>query len=105
MVAPPGIKNATDGACVFRNRKGRLGTLSDAKENVMARTGKPKLSDAIPKGAPKEVKTGHGPSPRDDAEQLREAGENARARDAEASIRDRMVNIGRANQQAGRQGS
>ena len=42
----------------------------------MARTGKPKLSDAIRKGAPKEVKAGHGPSPRGDAEQLREAGEN-----------------------------
>ena len=39
------------------------------------------------------------------AEQTREARESEEARQAEASIRDRMVNIGRGNQQAGRQGS
>ena len=37
------------------------------------------------------------------AEQLREARESARAKDAEASIRGHMVEIGRGNQQAGRQ--
>jgi hypothetical protein len=38
-----------------------------------------------------------------DAEQVREARESAQARNAEASSRDRMVDIGRGNQQAGRQ--
>jgi hypothetical protein len=37
------------------------------------------------------------------AEQVREARENNQAQNAEASIRDRMVDIGRGNQQAGRQ--
>jgi hypothetical protein len=38
-----------------------------------------------------------------DSEQVREARENAQAKNAEASTRDRMVDIGRGNQQAGRQ--
>jgi hypothetical protein len=38
-----------------------------------------------------------------DAEQVREARESTQARNAEASARDRMVDIGRGNQQAGRQ--
>lgn len=38
-----------------------------------------------------------------DAEQVREARESAQARNAEASTRDRMVDIGRGTQQAGRQ--
>ena len=37
------------------------------------------------------------------AEQIREARENAQAKNAEGSVRDRMVDIGRGNQQAGRQ--
>jgi hypothetical protein len=37
------------------------------------------------------------------AEQLREARESAKAKNAEASIRGHMVDIGRGNQQAGRQ--
>jgi hypothetical protein len=37
------------------------------------------------------------------AEQLREAGESNQAKNAEGSTRDRMVDIGRGNQQAGRQ--
>ncbi len=37
------------------------------------------------------------------AEQAREKSESARARTSQASIRDRMVKIGRGNQQAGRQ--
>lgn len=39
-----------------------------------------------------------------EAEQTREAREQAEAREAEASTRARMVDIGRGNQQAGRQG-
>jgi len=38
-----------------------------------------------------------------EAEQLREARESAQAKNSEASTRDRMVDIGRGNQQAGRQ--
>ncbi len=38
------------------------------------------------------------------AEQQRESRENKDARDATASNRERMVEIGRGNQQAGRQG-
>jgi len=37
------------------------------------------------------------------AEQVREARESAQAKNAEGSTRDRMVDIGRGNQQAGRQ--
>ena len=37
------------------------------------------------------------------AEQVREARESNQAKNAEGSIRDRMVDIGRGNQQAGRQ--
>jgi hypothetical protein len=37
------------------------------------------------------------------AEQLREARESAKAKNAGASARDHMVDIGRGNQQAGRQ--
>lgn len=43
------------------------------------------------------------PSAETTAEQIREARESAEAREAESSIRDRMVDIGRANKQAGRQ--
>ena len=38
-----------------------------------------------------------------DAEQVREARESAQAKNSEASARDRMVDIGRGSQQAGRQ--
>jgi hypothetical protein len=38
-----------------------------------------------------------------EAEQVREARESNQARNAEAGARDRMVDIGRGNQQAGRQ--
>jgi hypothetical protein len=37
------------------------------------------------------------------AEQVREARESNQAKNAEGSVRDRMVDIGRGNQQAGRQ--
>ena len=68
---------------------------------------KHKLSDALPR--PDHVDhavEGGRPAPTHAtaAEQAREAQEGAEARDAEASIRQRMVNIGRGNQQAGRQG-
>jgi hypothetical protein len=48
-------------------------------------------------------KAGRATSKGPDAEQVREARESAQARNAEASTRDRMVDIGRGNQQAGRQ--
>jgi hypothetical protein len=38
------------------------------------------------------------------AEQIRETQESSEAGNAEASTRERMVDIGRGNQQAGRQG-
>jgi hypothetical protein len=53
------------------------------------------------KGTPDQTSAGHGQA----ADQLREARESAQARNAEASSRDRMVDIGRGNQQAGRQRS
>jgi hypothetical protein len=86
----------------------------------MAGIGRFKLTDALPQQAPAEdtesrwpgaggqagkkkgkVKRKGGPS----GEAVREAKESAQARNAEASTRDRMVDIGRGNQQAGRQRS
>lgn len=43
------------------------------------------------------------PTPQTSAEQTREAGESRKARDAQETNRERMVDIGRGNQQAGRQ--
>jgi hypothetical protein len=73
----------------------------------MARIGKARLSDAIPKPQPAAGRKGGKPAPTHDAtaEATREANESAQARNAEASIRARMVQIGRGNQQAGRQGT
>jgi hypothetical protein len=68
--------------------------------------GKYKLTDAIPE-PPKSGRKKRGkPIPPHQvlAEQIREASESQAARNNEASIRDRMVDIGRGNQQAGRQG-
>lgn len=45
------------------------------------------------------------PTRHDSAEQAREAAESQKAHDATASNRERMVDIGRGNKQAGRQGS
>ena len=73
----------------------------------MSSIGKHKLSDAVPKpSAESDVDTGGKPVPthETDAEQTREAQESEAARSAAASIRDRMVDIGRGNQQSGRQG-
>jgi len=72
----------------------------------MAEIGKHKLSDAIPKPqAEPGIDQGGKPEPTHEtaAEQIKEARESAEAKNAEGSIRDRMVNIGRGNQQAGRQ--
>jgi hypothetical protein len=74
----------------------------------MAGIGRYKLSDALrpprrPAGGDKGGKTRR--THEDTVEQTREAKESEGARRAEASIRDRMVDIGRGNQQAGRQGS
>jgi hypothetical protein len=97
----------------------------------MAGIGRFKLTDALPaveppaltdtgaggspakrgKGKPKGKAgskgktTGLSPSHGLAAEQLREARESTAAKNAEASARDRMVDIGRGNQQAGRQRS
>ena len=94
----------------------------------MSGIGKFKLSDALPKvqadalgdempssslGAkgkgkakPKSKKSTKGKAVtthEQAAEQVREARESARAKNNEASIRGHMVDIGRGNQQAGRQ--
>jgi hypothetical protein len=73
----------------------------------MANVGRPKLSDAIPKlpHTGKKKKGKPAPTHKVAATQVREAAESAGARQAEASTRTRMVDIGRGNQQAGRQGS
>jgi len=84
----------------------------------MSGVGKYKLSDALGPSKPELVGRGPEKLPRGKrragqgasgaaaklaAEQLREARESTQARNAEASSRDHMVEIGRGNQQAGRQ--
>ena len=78
-------------------------------ENVTnpAEIGKHRLSDAIPYQPPAAgTDKGGRPVPTHEtaAEQTREAKECEEARSAGASNRERMVDIGRGNQQAGRQG-
>jgi len=65
-----------------------------------------KLSDAMPKPPRSRGKRGGKPGMPHEvvAEQIRESQEMHEARNNEASIRDRMVDIGRGNLQAGRQG-
>ena len=73
----------------------------------MSGIGKFKLSDAVPQ-PPGEGGMGGKKKPatlKTVAEQSREASESEDAKNASASGRDRMVDIGRGNQQAGRQGS
>jgi hypothetical protein len=72
------------------------------QEATMAGKNKPSNSPASPRGD-----RGSRPKPTHDttAEQVREAQERQKARNAEASNRDRMVDIGRANERAGRQGA
>ena len=95
----------------------------------MAGVGRFKLTDALPQAEPSPLEdssAGAAPAQRGKgkskgkarskgkaaqasasrglaAEQLREARESTQAKNAEAGIRDRMVDIGRGNQQAGRQ--
>jgi hypothetical protein len=79
----------------------------EAKETTMAGIGKYKLTDAISYLFRKAGrKSGGKPTPAHEtaAEQVRESQEAFQARNNEASIRDKMVDIGRGNQQAGRQG-
>jgi hypothetical protein len=98
----------------------------------MAGVGRFKLTDALPpqaapsplqdsgtsttpaprgKGKPKGKRKSQGKAAQSSAshglaaEQLREARESTQAKNAEASVRDRMVDIGRGNQQTGRQRS
>ncbi len=74
----------------------------------MSDLSKKKLADAIPHEVHEPLaESPHGRSVPGDAttaEQTREAQESREAVDAEASIRAKMVDIGRGNQQAGRQG-
>lgn len=69
----------------------------------MTEPGKHKLSDALPDPAPDQAGK---PSPdhATAAEQAREEKEGHDAHNAQSSTRDRMVDIGRGNQQAGRHG-
>ena len=72
----------------------------------MSGIGRHKLSDAIPRppGSKSSSKRGKpGADPTLAAELAREVHERDSARNAEASPRTRMVEIGRGNQQAGRQ--
>jgi len=73
----------------------------------MSGIGKFKLSDALGGSPSKGSKSSAGSKgkakDKTAAEQAREALESAQAKNAEASIRDHMVEIGRGNQQAGRQ--
>ncbi len=70
---------------------------------------KKKLSDAFrrtfPAAAGKRRRGKPTATQASEAEQIRETQESEQAAAAEASIRARMVAIGRGNQQAGRQGS
>ena len=76
----------------------------------MAGIGRFKLSDALNKDASASKSARErakdkekGTDKATAAEQAREALESSQARNAEASIRGHMVEIGRGNQQAGRQ--
>jgi len=67
----------------------------------MSESGTGKLKDGVPDPNPPE----HGrplPTHETAAEQARAAEESREARDAQASNRERMVDIGRGAQQAGR---
>ena len=73
----------------------------------MLRFGKYKLSDAV-RQFYRKASGGKGGKPvpafKTAAEQVREAQESSEAAKAGVSSRDRIVDIGRGNQQAGRQG-
>ena len=67
-----------------------------------------KLADSVPRGTPGPLtETRHGkhvPNHSTAAEQSREAQEARDAEEAGGATRDKMIQIGRGNQQAGRQG-
>lgn len=72
----------------------------------MSGIGPHKLSDALPRARASRTRAAKGRpagTPGQVGEQAREAHEREAARNAEASIRGHMVDIGRGNQQAGRQ--
>jgi hypothetical protein len=86
----------------------------------MSGIGKFKLSDALPRTAPiegakggsgkaqgrsKKATAGEAASGDLAAEQAREIREAVQAKNAGPTIRDDMVDVGRGNQQAGRQGT
>jgi len=69
----------------------------------MSEIGGGKLRDSVPNRNDAE-RGKPAPTHETAAEQFREAQESNKAREAEASNRERMVDIGRGNQQAGRHG-
>lgn len=74
----------------------------------MSGLGRYRMIDAMPQPQRKTSSPGSGrqkSSQTANAEQTREAAESRKARGTQASSRERMVDIGRGNQQAGRQGS
>ena len=73
-------------------------------ETNPAEIGKHRFSDAIPRQTSEAVARAQACPHETAAEQTREAKESEKAHSAEASNRERMVDIGRGNQQAGRQG-
>ena len=75
------------------------GVTAGAAQAVSQRRGKGKSKGKASRPAPRASRRDSGLA----AEQVREARENNQAKNAEASTRDRMVDIGRGNQQAGRQ--
>jgi hypothetical protein len=77
------------------------------KGEGMSGIGKFKLSDALKSTSNKlDAKKAKKPKPGQStvAEQTRENTESKRAKNAESSNRDRMIDIGRGGRQAGRQG-
>ena len=73
----------------------------------MAGPGKFKFADALKKlarGAGFDKGGKPAPTHATEAEQVCESHEASEATDAQASARDHMIDIGRGNQQAGRQG-
>ena len=77
------------------------------KETIREDDGRHNLSNAIPQQPPKlgDGTAGkHNPSHEASDEPTRQAEKTRRARSARAPLQERMVDIGRGNQQAGRQG-
>jgi hypothetical protein len=86
----------------------RIVLRNPVKATIVAGIRKSRLTDAL-RWPWREADSGRGASTpkrqhETSAEQIREAQESGEARGAVASNRERMVDIGRGNQQAGRQG-